>query len=167
MSLYALIKCLPTFFCFWLLNSKPYLLVTPRHSLHVCNEANLNNSELFLSSVRSCVSRRVRAPAVVAFLVDSSGVELHRPQPGLPLHHDHRVLRRAAQWQMSDPAAGNLVRTLADTRCREVSEKEGCDFDSQSWCLLTFDHESLSLMLSKCFSCLLRTCWEQWCIPVL
>ena len=68
----------------------------------------------FPPSFLSSVSRRVWAGAVVEFLCDSSDVARHRSQPGVFLHHDQRVLRRAARWQMSDPAAGNLVPTHSD-----------------------------------------------------
>jgi len=55
---------------------------------------------------------RVRAPAVVELLAGSSGVELHGPQPAVPDHHHHGVLRRAAERQVPDAAAGNLVGGL-------------------------------------------------------
>lgn len=52
---------------------------------------------------------RVWAAAVVARLAHPPGVERHRPQPGVSLRHQHRVLRRAALRQLPDAAAGNLV----------------------------------------------------------
>lgn len=70
----------------------------------------------------SCVWCRVWAAAVVASLADPSGVELHRSQPGVPLHHQHRVLRRAAVRQLPDAAAGNLVssRTHWESNTRTI-----------------------------------------------
>lgn len=71
----------------------------------------LNIACFFYPSAPMCLSCRIWASAFLEFLADSSGVELHRSQSGVPLHHDHRVLWRAAQWQMSHPASGNLVQT--------------------------------------------------------
>lgn len=57
----------------------------------------------------------------MACLAYPSGVERHRPQPGVSLRHQHRVLRRAALRQLPDAAAGNLVTTTHPLRERLIS----------------------------------------------